>query len=85
MFHWLSVSYSITVGGVDSALKADSSLLHTSVTLLLSVGTIAGCGGTVFLRYLELVPEGGSSPSIPIYETSVTTSKLPVDLIRPTL
>lgn len=79
------MSYAITVGGVDNALKADPSLLNTSATLLLSVGTIAGCGGTVFLRYLELVPEGGSTPFIPIYETSVTTSKLPVDLIRPTL
>ncbi|KAK8805063.1 hypothetical protein WA588_000009 [Blastocystis sp. NMH] len=84
LFRWLSVSYAITVGGVDNALKADPSLLNTSGTLLLSVGTIAGCGGTVFLRYLELVPEGGSTPSIPIYETNVTTSKLPVDLIRPT-
>ena len=84
-FHLLKNSYALTFGGVDRALKSDPTLSYTSFSLLLVVGTIAGCGGRVLMSYLDFAPEDcATDPDLKEEGSETETSKLPQDLIRPT-
>lgn len=77
-------------------LKSDPTLSNTSrcrnseswigISLLIAAGTIAGCGGGVLLRYLDLMPEECTTdPDLKEEKSESESSKLPRDLIRPTL
>ena len=53
---------------------------------MLVVGTIAGCGGRVLMRYYDFVPDdNGTNSDLNEEEREAETSKLPQELIRPTL